>query len=376
MGSGLYQSSALKFVMGQFRQGRDRHRQTVLRARSAAVAGAVLGAALASTPVYAVVRASRRVGQNLRRSLAAGFSSIRIDPRNLLNLSDFAGILAEPSSLTESSVDIKSKDIDPTSDAASPIIKTLLAVGDCLSLKQVWQLYWTGVPQQVRGWLRRWTAADQSENSPVKDQITGVASDLATRSLVLVRGHITIWSGLSAAQQSQLQTKITLLLAGDQPVSRPTFSAPQSAEAAEAAGAIDGVKALTYSHFLLRPVRFFWVEVLRIISQWQRRYGNPDFARLKSGFTQLSDVSMPAQLGLNGDCQRQQKSISAAQSKQAKQALPQMRVTLKDCVDASAVAIGYVEHPLEIVLKWVDRCLLWLEERWRSLKQWLTRKPS
>lgn len=356
MGSGLYQSRALKFVIGRFRQGRDHHRQAVLKARSAAVAGAVLGVALASTPVYAVVRASRRVGQNLRRSLAAGFSGIRIDTRNLLNLSDFAGTLADSFSLTGSSLSIKSKDTKSNSETESPIIKTLLAVGACLSPKQAWQLHWMGVHQQVRGWLKRWGAADQAEKPSVRDRITGVASDLTTRSLVLVRDHTTIWSGLSVIQQSQLQTKITLLLAGEQAASQTIAAAT-----AETAGAIDGVKALTYSHFLLRPLRFFWVEVLRMISQWQRSSG--------------ANISMPSQSALDGDCQRQKKTVSPAQSKRANRALPQIRVTLKDCVDASAVAIGYVEHPLEIVLKWVDRCLLWLEERWRSLKQWLTHKP-
>ncbi len=367
MGSGLYQSRALKFVIGRFQQGRDRHRQAVLKARSAAVSGAVLGAALASTPVYAVVRASRRVGQTLRRSLAAGFSGIRIDARNLLNFSDFADTFADSSSLAESSLDIKSN-----SETESPILKTLLAVGACLSPKQVWQLHRRGVSQRLQGWLSRWGVAQQFENRPVKAQITGVASDLTPRSLVLVRDHTTIWSGLSAAQQSQLQTKITLLLAEEQPVSQ---SISFTAQPAEAAGAIDGVKALTYSHFLLRPLRFFWVEVLRMISEWQRSYGDKDFARLRSGFVQISDVSMPLQSVLNGDCQRQKKTVSSAPPKRVNRALPQISMTLKDCVEASAVAIGYVEHPLEIVLKWVDRCLLWLEDRWRSLKQWLTHKP-
>lgn len=361
--------------MGRFRQGRDRHRQAVLKARSVAVAGAVLGVALASTPVYAVVRASRRVGQTLRRSLAAGFSGIRIDARNLLNFSDFADTLADSSSLRESSLGIKSKriklkGIKSNLEAESPIIKTLLAVGACLSPKQVWQLHWMGVSQQVQGWLRRWGAANQAENLLVRDRITGVASDLTTRSLVLVRDHATTWPGLSAAQQSQLQTKITLLLAEEQ-----TANQTITATTAETAGAIDGVKALTYSHFLLLPLRFFWVEVLRMISQWQRSYGDKDFARLRSGFVQISDVSMSSQSALNGDCQRQRKTVSLAPPKRINRALPQISVTLKDCVEASAVAIGYVEHPLEIVLKWVDRCLLWLEDRWRSLKQWLTHKP-
>lgn len=375
MVSGLYQSSALKFFIGQFRQGRDRHRQAVLKARNAAVSGAVLGAALASIPVYAVVRASRRVGQNLRRSLATSFSGIKIEAKNLLSFADFEGTLIDLSSLTESYLGTQS-----VSNVEAPIMKTLLAVGTCLSPKQVLQLHWMGSTQRLRGWLSRQGIAQQGKNhlavTQTAVQITGVASDLATRSLVLVRGYITIWSELSVAQQSQLQTKITLWLTREQTASQtlPTATAVMTATA-KAASAIDGVKALTHSYFLLRPLSFFWVEVLRIMSQWQRSHKNKAYARLKRNFAQLAAISMPSQSALNRNALSQQKIVGSTQPKRTKRALPKMRATLKDCVEASAVAVGYVEHPLEIVLKWVDRCLLWVEERWRSLKQWLTHKP-
>ncbi|MEO0855177.1 MAG: hypothetical protein AAFY15_16975 [Cyanobacteria bacterium J06648_11] len=42
-------------------------------------------------------------------------------------------------------------------------------------------------------------------------------------------------------------------------------------------------------------------------------------------------------------------------------------------MDASVVTASYVEHPLEKVLKWLDRFLLWLENGWRRLMDWLRR---
>ena len=41
------------------------------------------------------------------------------------------------------------------------------------------------------------------------------------------------------------------------------------------------------------------------------------------------------------------------------------------CLEAAVVTVEYVEHPLETVLKWVDRLLLRLENLWQMLKQWL-----
>ncbi|MEO0855178.1 MAG: hypothetical protein AAFY15_16980, partial [Cyanobacteria bacterium J06648_11] len=44
-------------------------------------------------------------------------------------------------------------------------------------------------------------------------KVTGVACDVETRSLVLIRDHQWVWKGLSAEQQCQLHQKIEALLA-------------------------------------------------------------------------------------------------------------------------------------------------------------------
>ncbi|MEL7523967.1 MAG: hypothetical protein AAGJ80_20500, partial [Cyanobacteria bacterium J06553_1] len=39
-----------------------------------------------------------------------------------------------------------------------------------------------------------------------------------------------------------------------------------------------------------------------------------------------------------------------------------------DYIEADVITVEYIEHPLEKVLKWLDRLLLWLESRWRALQ--------
>jgi len=42
-------------------------------------------------------------------------------------------------------------------------------------------------------------------------------------------------------------------------------------------------------------------------------------------------------------------------------------------IDVSAIAVGYVKHPLEQILEWLDRAMSWLEKMLFNLWQWLKR---
>jgi hypothetical protein len=44
-----------------------------------------------------------------------------------------------------------------------------------------------------------------------------------------------------------------------------------------------------------------------------------------------------------------------------------------DWIEASATPAGYVKHPLETLLDWFDRLLLWIEERVIAVFRWLSR---
>lgn len=40
-------------------------------------------------------------------------------------------------------------------------------------------------------------------------------------------------------------------------------------------------------------------------------------------------------------------------------------------LEAQATAIGYVKHPLEVILEWLDRAMVWLEEKILKIWQWV-----
>ena len=40
-------------------------------------------------------------------------------------------------------------------------------------------------------------------------------------------------------------------------------------------------------------------------------------------------------------------------------------------LEAQATAIGYVKHPLEVILEWLDRAMVWLEEKILIVWQWV-----
>ncbi len=67
---------------------------------------------------------------------------------------------------------------------------------------------------------------------------------------------------------------------------------------------------------------------------------------------------------------------TTAQSRSTKPNLTWANVFANDLtttlIDTIATPIGYIQHPLERLLGWLDQVLLWLETRIRQLWQWLT----
>ncbi|MGB3670885.1 MAG: hypothetical protein WA984_12280, partial [Phormidesmis sp.] len=39
-------------------------------------------------------------------------------------------------------------------------------------------------------------------------------------------------------------------------------------------------------------------------------------------------------------------------------------------LEANVIFLGYVEHPLEKLLKWIDKILLWVERQWQIVLEW------
>lgn len=352
-----------------------------------------MGAAMALLPVYAVASASQLTGQWVRQRLQRSLSqrklpSVRAKVAKLLDFSDF-----EKTSLTvPSGVALETQN----GSAEQVMTQTLMTVGDCLSAVQINLL--SAANQPPAGLLKgiRRLFDRKSREMAASDRITGVASDLETRSLVLVKGHTLTWHGLSAEQQSKLQQKIAVLLSGGYVVD--ALALPSQA----------GLAPSAKGNSLAWSIRSFWVEVLRIMAWLQRdRRSNVAF-QLASGSAQLSGsnraglkVASPKKASSGRANLRGASSEGASLERgrlQVATSLPVVtcpklgssgsskldrcasaEMSLSDentadrdrCLEAAVITVEYVEHPLETALKWVDWLLLRLEALWHRLKQWL-----
>lgn len=331
MASGPYQSNVFRFVIGQYRQGLERHRRAVRTARSTATLGAAL-------PVYAVVYVCQLTVSKLRQFGLPGrlFGTVA-EAAKLLDFSDFEA-LADPSDQGNSLV----LDSETRAAAERCMAQTLRMIGACLN------------PLQVK--ILR--AAEPGTTGLSASRITGVASDLETRSLVLVRGHTIVWNGLSAAQQAQLQTQ--------------------------------------FGHVsLARSTRSFWVEVLRVIMWLQQWYRSGSTVALPGGLIGLPEAALgltPATIAVSERKEMIRPSLKASTEAIAAGGNPLSVLAGRSTIrlaaenendgssplylDADAVATGYVEHPLEKLLKWVDRLLLWVEKRCQACRLWLSRRRN
>ncbi|NJK27703.1 MAG: hypothetical protein HC925_03040 [Coleofasciculaceae cyanobacterium SM2_3_26] len=52
---------------------------------------------------------------------------------------------------------------------------------------------------------------------------------------------------------------------------------------------------------------------------------------------------------------------------------PKARRDPEDWIETQYTPVGYVKHPLEQLLEWVDRIMVWLEHFWVRIWHWLTR---
>ncbi len=264
--SSPYQSNILRFLVGQYRAGVDRHRRAVMITRSTVALGVEVGSVLAMTPVYAAVRMSQSVGRKLRQSVMN---------RRLL---------------------------EPFSKAMSTV-------------------------RTVVGWVVPIDAEKSDERviAPSASQSNIAHSD-------------SIQSGEISSNKAQGS--------------------------------------------LVWPIRSFWVAVLHAIANLNRRNAK----KLQSAFTALPETTatalpnrwlskrlrsnqanaMPLPRGKVGDALR---SVSVLEV--------DLEAAADRCLDAKVVAFEYVEHPLEAVLKWIDRILTWAEGQWQRLldvwHRWLLR---
>lgn len=424
--SSPYQSSVLRFVVGQYREGLDRHRRAVCHARTSVTLGMEIAASLAFVPAYAMARAAKTVQRKLSESARNRSPGTAGETARLLDFSDFDELLAIATPQPNSAMDTVTEALASEGDFLShekPLLQTLCAVGSCLLPRQINALRAISTAEQLHehdsqnaddlrrasrlsAWDRvfQWgqrtisrmtalpTLSRQSSHPIVKQQhalelaqrITGVASDLETRSLVLVLNHERIWKGLSARQQKKLQAQISAFMEnrGVKPV-KPSWLSYIRQKMMSA-----GTSVLPVSQ---AAVRWF--------SSWRQRipYQQPVLASPVKCSVELSaqveasssqivsspNASMASHLAETALLDSAETGVCSSPQKRLRDFNPMLlaaSATLQsfflevepgnsaDYIEANVLTVEYIEHPLEKVLKWLDRLLLWLEARWRALQ--------
>ncbi|QQE65407.1 hypothetical protein GFS31_20950 [Leptolyngbya sp. BL0902] len=108
--------------------------------------------------------------------------------------------------------------VPPTLTADAPI-RALLSLTQPLTVREAGGLYPENLPENAVGDLLRQArvdsviVADPWSIVPLSTPVCGLASDLATRHLVLVTANNVIFNGLTDLQREHLQRAITLLMA-------------------------------------------------------------------------------------------------------------------------------------------------------------------
>ena len=219
-------------------------------------------------------------------------------------------------------------------------------------------------------------------------QITGVASDLKRRSLVIILDYKIVWNSLNPSQQLRLQRQIALLM--NEPaitIASAIMQSPVNAlaswikkgktivrsllrnaiwdkarlseDANESSGAIAPSKALLWlsSHQSL--------ETHSVSCSSLALYEADASTVLVSKHAKLAE----------GNCQlataRLSNLVPALSDELAFRSLESLD---RDVIEADVISALYIEHPLEKLLKWVDRFLLWIEKWWQRLRWVVARR--
>ncbi|MEL6468410.1 MAG: hypothetical protein AAFQ74_01665 [Cyanobacteria bacterium J06623_4] len=444
MTQGPYQSNILRFFVRQYWQGIARHRHAVRQTRAKVTFGVSVGTTFALLPVYAAVRASQVVTAKLKdvveRTSALGTG----DPTEaMLGGAVFDSRLAFLERGRDTYKEISQHADERFSEgvllAERAISMSLALAGSYLSNTQRARLAGQKATLSMR--LLSWgkqslvkisnhmgrpitgNAINFSRSvlsSEVVSQepalITGIASNVKTRSLVLVLGFNSTWNALTPTQQAQLQRHFRQFLVGNGLNSQDSllqegnaglslnFSCSQpfwmrySTYAQKLTQSPIGLNARVPKSSLIRPVNSFWLYVLQYVLQMlfalrQRRQAQASsvlsrftekFSLNSSGSLKLSAANLQGALatgppqGLKANASKIQTSrpseVEGSLGTEANIPLHSLRCESLSCDgdtagiwDADVITISYVEHPLERLLKWIDRIFVWLEKQWNVL---------
>jgi hypothetical protein len=239
MSSGRYQSRVFNFLHGKTRKMAQQWEKTSRQLKEIAQ----VGVHLLLVPVYAVYQATRTVGKRLKGRPAAGVGAKTLgtgETRPATSAPPEAGsdaILAREGDTPIARVLMSVEAIAPEDSATDP--GAIVKVREVHPIAKI-----RAVPQAISRWFdgkiapfaaRLWRGSTRGQL-----KIIGVASDLATRSLVLVGENYRILGILTPQQQQILRDRIDWeLQGGDRP---PLFggTAPRPLGSKMATPAIQG----------------------------------------------------------------------------------------------------------------------------------------
>ena len=442
MTSSPYQSNLLRFFVRQCRQGMNRHRLAVRKTRLSVALGRELGVVVAVTPVYALFRTAQDIGKRAGKVLKQAVDKLQLSPvqleavelTKLVDLSNFARLPvgrgdAEKNQNAEGGVNpnlVSDNLIDRVNNhsvlvrSEAMMVEVLVTVGEKLLIRQRRQLlgqlsWWQFFGAKTSGFIKRLIVRSHQLDNVASDQlpsvqeiagkdllsaksqkITGIASDISTKSLVLVLGNITVWNGLSAEQQKCIQDKIDTFLgvcdASPQvsscdsrsrlvpnTVADTRLGIPQ-AKTAQIVSKTSQAALSIAKDVLVQPVRSFWIAVLQVMSEWFccgknvacPRHLTPECLKLptlsflvgRSVDSLPSDSLSSLQYILPISCRYVSPLPQHVYSVQTA-TLSTTTGDTSSYLDATVISVDYIEHPLEKFLKWVDRCLVQIETWWQ-----------
>lgn len=332
--SSPYQSNILRFVVGQYRAGVDRHRRAVMNTRSAVALGFEAGSVVAMTSVYAAIRGSQSAGRKLRQSV--------MKRRLLSTFSKMAGQISA------------SNPNRPGRDESGGRFKLWVSRLPLLRLSVASDLEQDEIV----------SSAGHIDSLPVSAAMTEVIGIIA-QSFEKVAGSawaavgrvMPVWS-IRKVQKETVQKKIESGAA----IALTSALYPGMQSSDSFSNQVQG--SLVWS------MRSFWVAVLAAVVNLKPRWR---IRRLKSAFAALPG-------SFNDKLLRSQRRTRLEPESTKAEMLPSAKVEDSHSVsvlqtdldaggdgflDAKVVETEYIEHPLETALKWIDRILTWIERWWQ-----------
>ena len=221
-----------------------------------------------------------------------------------------------------------------------------------------------------------WAAVDYFFGNPGKKNLTPIPNSPSLKSIGAasqekqLQGRHTVTMSASKSRSAQLPASVH----SDQNIEDPWLNESDLFGDSIAAGEMlqqlnsPTIQSISKKRILLPSIKIVGYSLQNLINSW-RKYSP---VQLTSGIAKQQKIST----GKLSD--RLEQSLPLCQSPQElgtdKISTPAYSHQVKlppDWIETHAIVIGYVKHPLEQLLAWLDQAMLWLEEVLLKFWHWL-----